>query len=288
MANTQGADLAALLADARVAARLEAQLLLTFGAHDTLDSLVRAINTDAAAAGVDVTLTIADSGRGLSATDSSGGSGTLTLSGDGATALGLAASSATNNIRGSDLERKYVGLATSLSSLAFGKGVGIGAFKITDSAGESATVDIGSDAVTIYDVMSEINSRGLLVEARLNDNGDGITLVDTNTGTPVNAMKVVDSSGSVARSLGILGTATTPGDDILGSFERMVDLDLTDRDTAELGAVSRALLRLRQGGFGVCEDCGADIPFQRLQVEPQAARCVACEAAAEGRMLPHG
>ncbi|MFM7849987.1 MAG: TraR/DksA family transcriptional regulator [Rubrivivax sp.] len=72
------------------------------------------------------------------------------------------------------------------------------------------------------------------------------------------------------------------------AMDREVDLDLTDRDTAELGAVSRALLRLRQGGFGVCEDCGADIPFQRLQVEPQAARCVACEAAAEGRMLPHG
>ena len=216
----------------------------SFGAHDTLDSLVRAINTDAAAAGVDVTLTIADSGRGLSATDSSGGSGTLTLSGDGATALGLAASSATNNIRGSDLERKYVGLATSLSSLAFGKGVGIGAFKITDSAGESATVDIGSDAVTIYDVMSEINSRGLLVEARLNDNGDGITLVDTNTGTPVNAMKVVDSSGSVARSLGILGTATTPGDDILGSFERMVDLDLTDTLDDVVGKINKAGLNV--------------------------------------------
>ncbi|MFY7917384.1 MAG: TraR/DksA family transcriptional regulator [Rubrivivax sp.] len=72
------------------------------------------------------------------------------------------------------------------------------------------------------------------------------------------------------------------------AMDREVDLGLTDRDTAELGAVSRALLRLRQGGYGMCEDCGADIPFQRLQVEPQAARCVACEATAEVHVRPGG
>jgi flagellar hook-associated protein 2 len=76
--------------------------------------------------------------------------------------------------------------------------------------------------------MSEINSRGLLIEARLNDTGDGIALIDLNTGSPLNAMKVTDVSGSVARSLGIMGTATAAGDDILGSFEKTVDLDTTD------------------------------------------------------------
>ena len=67
------------------------------------------------------------------------------------------------------------------------------------------------------------------------------------------------------------------------AMDREVDLGLSDRDTAELGAVSRALLKLRQGGYGRCEACGADIPFDRLKVEPQAARCVPCEAAAEAR-----
>jgi DnaK suppressor protein len=51
----------------------------------------------------------------------------------------------------------------------------------------------------------------------------------------------------------------------------------------ELGAVSRALLKLRQGGYGRCEACGADIPFDRLKVEPEATRCMPCESAAEGR-----
>lgn len=63
--------------------------------------------------------------------------------------------------------------------------------------------------------------------------------------------------------------------------EREMDLALTDRETQELGAVSDALRRLRGDGFGTCSDCAADIPFDRLKVEPWALRCVACESARE-------
>ncbi len=66
--------------------------------------------------------------------------------------------------------------------------------------------------------------------------------------------------------------------------ERELDLALSDRETQELGAVSQALLRLRAGeagGYGTCGDCGAEIPFDRLLVEPEALRCVACETQRE-------
>lgn len=72
------------------------------------------------------------------------------------------------------------------------------------------------------------------------------------------------------------------------AMDREVDLGLSDMDTADLGAVSRALLKLREGSYGVCAACGAAIPFERLKVEPQATRCVACEAATEGRARPRG
>lgn len=65
------------------------------------------------------------------------------------------------------------------------------------------------------------------------------------------------------------------------AMDREVDLGLSDRDTAELGAVSRALLKLQDGSYGLCTACGTEIPFDRLKVEPQAMRCVACESAAE-------
>jgi len=63
--------------------------------------------------------------------------------------------------------------------------------------------------------------------------------------------------------------------------ERELDMALTDRETRELGIVSDALRRLRGGDYGVCTDCEADIPFDRLKVEPWALRCVACETKRE-------
>lgn len=71
--------------------------------------------------------------------------------------------------------------------------------------------------------------------------------------------------------------------------DREVDLALTDLETQELGAVSLALKRLAAApagaqsgeGFGLCTDCGAEIPFDRLKIEPWALRCVACESGHE-------
>ena len=63
--------------------------------------------------------------------------------------------------------------------------------------------------------------------------------------------------------------------------ERVMDMALSDLETQELGAVSQALARLAADQYGVCADCAADIPFDRLKAEPWALRCVACETAHE-------
>lgn len=65
--------------------------------------------------------------------------------------------------------------------------------------------------------------------------------------------------------------------------EREVDMALSDLETLQIGAVSEALLRLKEGRYGGCADCGAHIPFGRLQAEPWALRCLACEALHEVR-----
>ena len=61
----------------------------------------------------------------------------------------------------------------------------------------------------------------------------------------------------------------------------MADL-LADVNTAvvgrlivELREVEAALLRMSEGGYGLCEDCGVAIPLARLQAYPAATRCVA-------------
>ena len=65
--------------------------------------------------------------------------------------------------------------------------------------------------------------------------------------------------------------------------DREVALARTDRELAELGQVSQALQRVQAADFGLCQDCGGTIPFDRLRLEPWARRCVGCESAHEGR-----
>jgi DnaK suppressor protein len=63
--------------------------------------------------------------------------------------------------------------------------------------------------------------------------------------------------------------------------DREVDLALTDLEIVELGRVSRAIEHLRDPDFGLCQDCSAQIPFDRLKLEPHALRCVRCETQRE-------
>jgi RNA polymerase-binding transcription factor len=51
----------------------------------------------------------------------------------------------------------------------------------------------------------------------------------------------------------------------------------------ELGEIDRALRKLRDepDEFGVCEDCGDDIPEKRLTLMPFARFCAECQAAAD-------
>ena len=49
-------------------------------------------------------------------------------------------------------------------------------------------------------------------------------------------------------------------------------------DDAELCDVEAALRRLHGADFGLCADCGAEIPYAYLQAHLFAQRCAACEA----------
>ncbi len=210
-------------------------------AYSTIGEIVSAINTAAADAGVLASVAISSDNMSLTVTDSSGGAGQLGLSGDAATALKIdGVGDSTGKLKGGNLQLRYISEAMSVARLNYGKGIGTGSFKLTDSSGESATVDIDSNTSTLYDVMREINSRGLFIEARLNDHGDGIILVDTNTDTPTSKMKVEDVGGGVAASLGIAGTASTVGGSITGTYEKTVDLATADTLTQVIAKINAA------------------------------------------------
>ena len=49
------------------------------------------------------------------------------------------------------------------------------------------------------------------------------------------------------------------------------------RDMQELRQIDRAMQRLLDGRYGVCQDCGIEIPVERLRAQPTAIRCVRCQ-----------
>ena len=50
-----------------------------------------------------------------------------------------------------------------------------------------------------------------------------------------------------------------------------------ERDIEELRAIEAAKERMVQGSYGLCVDCGVEIPLNRLEVQPAATRCVPCQ-----------
>ena len=57
--------------------------------------------------------------------------------------------------------------------------------------------------------------------------------------------------------------------------------DLTLRD--QVAEIDAALARIDNGTYGTCVDCGDQVSEARLEVHPQAARCVACQTREERR-----
>jgi len=60
-----------------------------------------------------------------------------------------------------------------------------------------------------------------------------------------------------------------------------VSILLSVRDKEKLQAIDEALEKLREGTYGVCEECGDEIGGGRLKVMPLAKSCVTCQSRLE-------
>ncbi|NEX59639.1 TraR/DksA family transcriptional regulator [Noviherbaspirillum galbum] len=68
-----------------------------------------------------------------------------------------------------------------------------------------------------------------------------------------------------------------PGDSSFADLAVDLGNAAVSRDIFEMRAVEAALARTDDGSYGECLDCGSDIPIERLQVQPTAERCIACQ-----------
>ncbi|MBW3548495.1 MAG: TraR/DksA C4-type zinc finger protein [Actinobacteria bacterium] len=62
------------------------------------------------------------------------------------------------------------------------------------------------------------------------------------------------------------------------SVERERDLALSAQALASVEEIDRALAKMDEGIYGVCEKCGEAIPKERLKALPHAALCVRCKS----------
>ncbi|HUQ68485.1 MAG TPA: flagellar cap protein FliD N-terminal domain-containing protein, partial [Planctomycetaceae bacterium] len=179
---------------------------------ESLDEVLAAINSATASGNVALQLhaEVNSRGDGIVVRDTSGASasnlviadvGPGTLASD----LGIAVDAAQTEVAGGALGLRSVNEATGLANYSpRGGNVSRGSFKIQDSAGGIAVVNISSSASNIGDVLDRINAAaGINVTARLNDTGDGIVLVDDAAGT--GTLTVTEVGGRTAADLRLLG-----------------------------------------------------------------------------------
>jgi RNA polymerase-binding transcription factor DksA len=130
---------------------------------------------------------------------------------------------------------------------------------------------------------------------RKDDPGTGIArLTHTRSGTVDTStarLRLEELLGELTRSIATLQGERTNEEDP-GLDTRSADpgaaLSDSDREEAVIEAMERqrtqveaALGRVEAGTYGRCIDCGEELPPERLEARPEAARCVADQAKSE-------
>lgn len=107
--------------------------------------------------------------------------------------------------------------------------------------------------------------------------GDGLgkVLAERRSAIEAQLVSIEDEARTVSGGIGF-GKRIGEGTNI--AVERLVEVAMHDRLTAELETVRRAEERLATDAAGHCEDCGVKIPDERLEALPWAIKCVDCAA----------
>lgn len=72
-----------------------------------------------------------------------------------------------------------------------------------------------------------------------------------------------------------------PADIGTETFARERDLGLKDALETDKAKIERALRRIEEGTYGICERCGREIPEERLRAVPTTSLCIRCQKEAD-------
>jgi DnaK suppressor protein len=81
-------------------------------------------------------------------------------------------------------------------------------------------------------------------------------------------------------------TETDVGDESQSIFDREMDATLKEQTQRRLKEVDRALEKIDEGTYGICDDTGEEIPRGRLEAVPEAFRTVEAQQRFERERRP--
>jgi DnaK suppressor protein len=85
------------------------------------------------------------------------------------------------------------------------------------------------------------------------------------------------------RDLPVQEIETSPADKATVRLLNDLALEAAGHNAAQMRILKRALAKFDDGSYGLCEECGNEIGFSRLQARPEARLCITCQTRAEKR-----
>lgn len=73
----------------------------------------------------------------------------------------------------------------------------------------------------------------------------------------------------------LAGQVHDAGDESVADLLSDINTAVLSQSIKALREVEAAQERIREGVYGCCEDCGVEIPYERLRAYPSARRCIA-------------
>jgi DnaK suppressor protein len=77
------------------------------------------------------------------------------------------------------------------------------------------------------------------------------------------------------------GNFPDPTDRATLESERNFMLRIRDRESKLIKKIKKALARIENGTFGICETCEEDISIERLKARPVTTQCIDCKTKEE-------
>jgi RNA polymerase-binding protein DksA len=109
------------------------------------------------------------------------------------------------------------------------------------------------------------------------DTAEFRALLEEERARRLDAIAHLHEDGAMEDEVGELagrGVDNHPGDMATVTYDRELDEGLEEGSQQTLEQIERALAKIDDGTYGVCERCGREIGEERLRVRPWAQLCI--------------